>query len=142
MTNDGCIEQDAFLKKAEEYFKEANKKAIAIRFTMKRYIKPDLVDGNPEFNTTELPKYDISKESGIKVNDTISQNTYDILVRISYGVKANKRKCSTIVSVDNFDKFWLDYSTVAKNNMNGLIKKKKKKVSKSVIKNKVKKTNK
>ena len=109
---------------------------------MKRYIKPDLVDGNPEFNTTELPKYDISKESGIKVNDTISQNTYDILVRISYGVKANKRKCSTIVSVDNFDKFWLDYSTVAKNNMNGLIKKKKKKVSKSVIKNKVKKTNK
>ena len=142
MANDGCIEQDAFLKKAEEYFKEANKKAIAVRFTMKRYIKPDLVDGNPEFNTTELPNYDISRESGIKVNDTISQNTYDILARISYGVKGNKHKCSTIVSVDKFDKFWLDYSTIAKSNMNGLIKKKKKKANKLVVKNKVKKSNK
>ncbi|KAK5778801.1 RNA-binding signal recognition particle subunit SRP14 PWA37_001304 [Arxiozyma heterogenica] len=139
MTNDGCIDQDAFLKKAEEYFKEANKKAIAVRFTMKRYIKPDLVDGNPEYNTDESPKYDISKESGIKVNDTISQNTYNILVRISYGVKLNKHKCSTIVPVDSFDKFWLNYSAVTKNNMDGLIKKKKKKVGKSVSKNKIKK---
>lgn len=142
MTNDGCIDQAAFLVKAEEYFKEANKKGIAVRMTMKRFIQPDLVEGNPEFNTTELPKFDISKESGISVDDTISQATYDVLVRISYGVKAHKTKCSTIVKVENFDKFWQDYSSMAKSNMNGLVKKKKKKGGKSVIKNKTKKAKK
>ncbi|CAL9728365.1 signal recognition particle subunit Srp14p [Monosporozyma unispora] len=142
MANDGCIEQDAFLQKAEEYFKEANKKSIAVRLTMKRFIQLDLVDGNPEFNTSELPKYDISKESGIAVDDAISQTKYDILVRVSYGVKTHKNKCSTIVKSENFDKFWQDYSSMAKSNMNGLVKKKKKKAAKSANKKKSKKAKK
>lgn len=130
MTNEGCIDNNAFIKKAEEYFQEANRKGIAVRLTMKRFIQPDLVDGNPEYNTAELPKYDISKESGIKVNDTTSQAKYNILVRISYGVKTHKTKCSTVVSAEDFDKFWQDYCSVAKSNMNGMIKKKKKKAGK------------
>lgn len=142
MANQGCVDPVAFLKLAEEYFQNANKKSIAVRLSMKRFIKPDLVDGNPEFNTTELPKYDISKISGIPVNDTISQEQYNVLIRLSYGVGSKKNKCSTIIPSEQFDKFWQDYSALAKSHMDGLVKKKKKKGGKSVVKSNKKKAKK
>lgn len=127
MSDSNVVDNNAFIKKAEEFMKVANAKQIAVRFTMKRLVERDDIDGNLEFNTTENPKYDISKESTLKVKEPISALNYKLLLRISYGSHAKKVKCSTIVNSTELDKFWQEYSSLIKSNIEGLVKKKKKK---------------
>lgn len=127
MSDSSRVDNDTFFKKAEEFLKFANEKQIAVHFTVKRLVERDEVEGNLEFNTTENPKFDISKESSIKTNQPISELSYKLLVRISYGSHTKKVKCSTTVNSIDLNKFWKDYSTIIKSNIDGLIKKKKKK---------------
>ncbi|CCK68238.1 RNA-binding signal recognition particle subunit SRP14 KNAG_0A05750 [Huiozyma naganishii CBS 8797] len=134
MVNEGCVPASEFLVKTAEFFKLANEKHIAVRLTAKRLIKVDEVDGNDEFNATELPKFDISRESSLKTDpEAITQEQYSLLIRISFGSHAKKTKCSTVVSAADLDKFWQEYSSVVKTGMVGLVKKKKKRKGKNVV---------
>lgn len=139
--NEGCLSEADFLVKAEEYFKVANEKKIAVHVTVKRLIKKDPVEGNPELQGTKFPHFDVSKVS--QLNRKVENNSttkYPLLIRIWYGSHTKKTKCSAVVDADNLDKFWQDYANIAKNGMNGLIKKKKKKSKNSATKDKKKKS--
>ncbi|CCF56132.1 hypothetical protein KAFR_0A06970 [Kazachstania africana CBS 2517] len=138
MANEGSLAPEEFLVKASEFFKIANEKGIAVRLTVKRLVKHDPVLGNAEFDTIDKPHYDVSKvATSVTVQDNLSsQEIYPLLFRITYGSHANKQKCSTVVNPDVLDKFWLDYSSVVKSSMNGLVKKKKSKSKSSKEKKK------
>ncbi|SMN18803.1 similar to Saccharomyces cerevisiae YDL092W SRP14 Signal recognition particle (SRP) subunit [Maudiozyma saulgeensis] len=141
MINEGCLKESEFLVKAAEFFKIANEKKVTVHVTVKRLIKLDPVEGNPELDSTKLPLYDVSKVSSInKQVENNSTTKYPLLIRIWYGSHTKKTKCSSIVDASNLDKFWQDYSNIAKSGMNGLIKKKKKKSKNSASKDKKKKS--
>lgn len=127
MVDGGHLENEEFLVKVPQFFHIANEMHITVRLSTKRLVVHDSVEGNAEFDTVNRPHYDVSQKSqNIRVDDN-SKEVYQLLVRISYGSKAQKTKCSTVVNSDNLDKFWQDYSNAVKNGMSGLIKKKKKK---------------
>lgn len=126
MVNEGRLSSEEFLIKVKQFFQIANEKHITVRLSTKRLVEHDPVEGNAEFDATRRPHYDVSQKSqGINVNDN-STNEYALLVKLSYGSSAKKTKCSTVVSSDQLDKFWQDYSSAVKSGMNGLVKKKKK----------------
>ena len=127
MKNEGCLKTDEFVVKTAEFFNEADKKHINVRLTMKRLVERDPVDGTAEFDTTNQPHFDVSKVTQLSKDKTVSRKKYPLLIRISYGSRSKKTKCSTVVNPDELDQFWQDYSSVIKSNMSGLIKKKKKK---------------
>ncbi|GMM53682.1 RNA-binding signal recognition particle subunit [Maudiozyma humilis] len=141
MVNEGCIPESEFLVKAGEYIKAANEKHISVRLTVKRLVKKDEVDGNPEFDPTRNPVFDVSKVSSLnsKVKNN-SDSKYPLLIRLSYGSHGKKTKCSSVIDSTNLDKFWQDYSNIAKSGMNGLVKKKKKKAKNANSKDKKKKS--
>lgn len=125
------LENEEFLTKVPQFFHVANEKHITVRLSTKRLVIRDSVEGNLEFDAVNRPHYDVSQKSqNVKVDDN-SKETYQLLVRMAYGSKAQKTKCSTVVNSDNLDKFWQDYSNAVKNGMTGLIKKKKKSKTKS-----------
>ena len=108
---------------------------------MKRLVKKDEVEGNPEFDPTKNAVYDVSKVSSLnnKVKNN-SESKYPLLIRLSYGSHGKKTKCSSVIDSSNLDKFWQDYSNIAKSGMNGLVKKKKKKAKNANSKDKKKKS--
>lgn len=140
MVNNGCLKPEEFLVKAAEFFKIANEMKISVHLTVKRLINKDEVEGNSELNASEHPDFDISKQSSLSRDRTISEESYPLLIRISYGSHAKKTKCSTIVNADSLDKFWQDYSSVIKSGAHGLLKKKKRKNKSTAAKDKKKKT--
>ncbi|CAB4257084.1 similar to Saccharomyces cerevisiae YDL092W SRP14 Signal recognition particle (SRP) subunit [Maudiozyma barnettii] len=141
MINEGCLSESEFLVKAAQFFKIANEKKITVHVSVKRLIKLDHVEGNPERDATKFPHYDVSKVSSIsKQVENNSTTKYPLLIRIWYASHTKKTKCSAIVDASNLDKFWQDYSNIAKSGMQGLIKKKKKKSKNSTSKDKKKKS--
>lgn len=131
MVDGSHLENEEFLVKVPQFFQIANEKHITVRLSTKRLIVHDDVEGNAEFDFSNRPHYDVSQKSQNLKVDGNSKEVYQLLVRMSYGSKAQKTKCSTVVSCDNLDKFWQDYSNAVKNGMSGLIKKKKKSKTKS-----------
>ncbi|CCE62529.1 hypothetical protein TPHA_0C03770 [Tetrapisispora phaffii CBS 4417] len=141
MVNSGCLSSEDFLLKVAEYFKISNERNIAVRLTLKRLVEHDEVELKPEYDVTNQPAYDVSTQAqslsvtSIKPNN--NDREYSLLVRASYGSHKGKNKCSTIISAGSLDKFWQDYSSVVRTNMDGLVKKKKKKRStKTALKSK------
>lgn len=61
------------------------------------------------------------------------ESSYPILIRVTDGAKQKKTKYSTIVSVENLDQFWVQYTNILKNGVTGLKKKDKKKKSKKKV---------
>ncbi|EDO17819.1 hypothetical protein Kpol_1043p9 [Vanderwaltozyma polyspora DSM 70294] len=132
MSNAGVLSTQEFLVKLGEFFKIANEKHISVRMNVKRLVSYDPVEPATEHDSLNKPHYDVSKKAQTVTidNEEISDKSYSILIRASYGSHKDKVKCSTVVSPDDLDKFWQEYSSVVRSNMNGLIKKKKKKASK------------
>ena len=146
MANSGCLSPSEFLSKVPEFFKTANEKHITVRLTAKRLIEHDPVEGNLEFDTTNHPDYDVSKKASEVTVASRSDREYPLLIRMSYGSRDKKAKCSTVVKASELDQFWQEYSSVFKGGMQNLIKKKKKKSKngtsgKTSKKNKVTKKN-
>lgn len=135
MVNEGCLNNEEFLAKVPEFFQ--NEDELTVHLTAKRLVSRDPVEGNAEFDSSNHPRFDVSKQAqSVKVEESSSE-VYPVLIRMWYG----KRKCSTAVQADALDKFWQDYSSVVKSSMKGLVKKKKKKkkAKGSVMKSKSKK---
>ncbi|CUS22049.1 LAQU0S04e07008g1_1 [Lachancea quebecensis] len=120
---------EEFLKAVPGVFALANEGKNSVNLSVKRLVKRDPVEGNDEFNATELPLYDVSKKSQFtKVPQDANNLQYDVLVRIKKGSGEGVVKHSTVVKADALDKFWKEYSAAIKSGMTRLVKKKKKKV--------------
>ncbi|AQZ12893.1 SRP14 (YDL092W) [Zygosaccharomyces parabailii] len=126
MVNEGRLANEDFLTKVKQFFHIANEKHITVRLTTKRLVVHDPIEGNAEFDATLRPRFDVSQQSQSLQVKNNSSNEYSLLIKMSYGSGGKKTKCSTVVSSNELDKFWQDYSNAVKSGMNGLIKKKKK----------------
>ncbi|KAM3161863.1 RNA-binding signal recognition particle subunit srp14 [Lachancea thermotolerans] len=119
---------EEFLKAVPGVFALANEGQNSVNLSVKRLVTQDPVEGNDEFNASELPQFDVSKKSQFtKVPQNANNKQYDVLVRLKKGSGEGVIKHSTVVKAEALDKFWKDYSAAIKSGMVGLVKKKKKK---------------
>ncbi|SCV04354.1 LANO_0G09692g1_1 [Lachancea nothofagi CBS 11611] len=135
MTDSKRLTPEEFLKVVPGVFEEANKSKKSVNLSVKRLVERDLIEGNDEFNATELPRFDVSQKAQFtKIPSEANSKQYGVLVRIKKGDGESLIKHSTVVKAEHIDKFWKDYSSAIKSGMVGLIKKKKKKAKKSLRK--------
>ncbi|CEP61518.1 RNA-binding signal recognition particle subunit SRP14 LALA0_S03e04654g [Lachancea lanzarotensis] len=125
---------EEFLKIVPSVFEEANAAKKSVNLSVKRLVERNVVEGNDEFNATELPLADVSRKSKFtSIPSEARKKQYDVLVRIKKGNGDTLVKHSTVVKAENLDKFWQDYSAAIKSGMTGLVKKKKNKKAKKSL---------
>ncbi|SCU82042.1 LADA_0C02652g1_1 [Lachancea dasiensis] len=125
MSDSGRVSPEAFLKVVPPLFEAANQSKQSIHLSIKRLVERNLIEGNDEFNASELPLSDVSMKSQFtEVPQGARNKQYDVLVRIKKGHGDSVSKHSTVVKADQLDKFWKDYSSAIKGGMIGLVKKK------------------
>ncbi|SCU89762.1 LAME_0E05358g1_1 [Lachancea meyersii CBS 8951] len=134
MSQSSRLLPEEFLKIVPAVFEEANAAKKSVNLSVKRLVERDVVEGNEEFNSRDLPLSDVSRKAKFTIIPEEAHNKqYDVLVRIKKSHGETLVKYSTVVKAEQLDKFWKDYSSAIKSGMVGLVKKKKNKKAKKSL---------
>lgn len=95
----------------------------SIYITQKRLTPVDEVDG-PAEQQAAISKFNPSEPVLQDSKIHKPEETYPVIIKVSKTVsKTEKIKISTIVKIDDLDRFWKEYTSIIKQNFTGLKKK-------------------